>query len=65
MRTHGEELLVNFGTSAPFKTDFLALRGGAAARVVRAMDGMALPLLSTRGTSLLPQLVHDYLMHHR
>ncbi|GFR51231.1 hypothetical protein Agub_g13606, partial [Astrephomene gubernaculifera] len=66
MRTRGEALAANFGTGAePFRTDLHALQADQQARVLASVRKTQLPLLSSRGTALLPQLMYDYLIHQR
>ncbi|GLI60772.1 hypothetical protein VaNZ11_003004 [Volvox africanus] len=68
MRTKGEEVVANFGagsSSEPFRTDFGAIRANFQRQVMASVCNTELPLLSSRGTALLPQLMYDYLMHQR
>ena len=37
----------------------------ACLQVTASVSSVSLPMLSSKGTSLVPQLIHDYLMHHR
>ncbi|GIL50636.1 hypothetical protein Vafri_6765 [Volvox africanus] len=68
MRTKGEEVVANFGvgtSSESFRTDFGAIRVNFQRQVMATVRRTELPLLSSRGTALLPQLMYDYLMHQR
>ncbi|GLC42436.1 hypothetical protein PLESTF_000812400 [Pleodorina starrii] len=68
LRTRSEEVVANFGTgssSEPFRTDLAAVRADFQHRVRSTIRKTELPLLSSRGTALLPQLMYDYLMHQR
>ncbi|KXZ46470.1 hypothetical protein GPECTOR_43g906 [Gonium pectorale] len=68
LRTRGEEVTANFGVgpaSEPFRTDFAAIKAAYQRRVMDSVRGIQLPLLSSRGTALLPQLMYDYLLHQR
>ncbi|GAX74886.1 hypothetical protein CEUSTIGMA_g2332.t1 [Chlamydomonas eustigma] len=64
MRTAGEEVMANFGAQ-PFMADFQNVLDGYKAQVLLGISGTSLPLISSVGTPLLPQLLHDHLLHHR
>jgi len=64
LRTNGEEVLSNLG-GQPYLADFEAMQAGLRDQVVSAASAMPLPMLSSKGTPLLPQLLYDHLLHHR
>eukprot|EP00798_Chlamydomonas_sp_ICE-L_P004563 gene4563-14742_t len=64
MRSRNEEILVNFGAQ-PFTTDLDAAQASFKEKVCGSVLNVSLPLISCKGSPLIPQLIHDYLLHHR
>ncbi|KAG2484746.1 hypothetical protein HYH03_016493 [Edaphochlamys debaryana] len=68
LRTRGEEVVANFGagpSGEPFRADFSGIKAAFQARVLAAVRSQEVPLLCSKGTPLLPQLMYDYLLHQR